>query len=88
MAIDIISIPPASAEPERTFSGARHILSWDRLRLTAENLERLECIGNWRRNGHINTKNIIAVMGELDEMEGLLDEEYDGLEETNGAKPP
>ena len=58
MAINILSIPPSSAEPERTFSGARRTQSWDRLRMTAVNLERLECIGNWLRNGHINLVHI------------------------------
>lgn len=62
MAIDILSIPPSSAEPERTFSGARRTQSWDRLRMTAENLERIECIGNWLRNGHINILQIISAI--------------------------
>jgi hypothetical protein len=41
MAIDIFTIPPSSAEPERTFLGARRTQSWDRLRLSASNLEKL-----------------------------------------------
>ena len=53
MAIDILSIPPGSPEPERTFSGARRTASWDRLRLTIRNIEKVECIGNWLRKGHI-----------------------------------
>jgi len=53
MAIDILSIPPESAEAERTFSGARRTASWDRLRLTCTNIEKIECIGNWLREGHI-----------------------------------
>ncbi len=53
MAIDILSIPPGSPEPERTFSGARRTASWDRLRLTIRNIEKVECIGNWLREGHI-----------------------------------
>ena len=50
MALDILSIPPSSAEPEVTFLGARRTQSFDRLRLSAKNLERLECTGNWLRN--------------------------------------
>ena len=80
MAIDIFTIPPASAEPERTFSGARRTQSWDRLRMTAATLERLECIGNWLRNGHINLTQIITVLAELEEIEALSDVEIDEME--------
>lgn len=53
MAIDILSINPQSAEPERTFSGARRTASWDRLSMTCERIQEVECLGNWMRNGHI-----------------------------------
>ncbi|EGU72823.1 hypothetical protein FOXB_16667, partial [Fusarium oxysporum f. sp. conglutinans Fo5176] len=53
MAIDILSISPQSAEPERTFSGARRTAPWDRLSMTCERLQEVECLGNWVRNGHI-----------------------------------
>jgi len=53
MAIDILSIPSESAEPERTFSGARRTASWDRLRITCQNLQKVERIGNWLREGLI-----------------------------------
>ncbi|KAI8416370.1 hypothetical protein FOFC_02679 [Fusarium oxysporum] len=53
MAIDILSIPSESAEPERAFSGARRTALWDRLRITYKNLEKMECIGNWLREGLI-----------------------------------
>jgi hypothetical protein len=53
MAIDILSIPPESADPERAFSGARRTASWDRLSMTCQNLERVECIGSWLREGLI-----------------------------------
>jgi hypothetical protein len=61
MAIDILSIPPSSAEPERTFSGARRTQSWDRLSLTTENLEILECVGNGLRNGHIQLIDLLTI---------------------------
>ncbi|ENH65999.1 hypothetical protein FOC1_g10000392 [Fusarium oxysporum f. sp. cubense race 1] len=44
MAINILSIAPSSAGPEQQFSVARRTRSWDRLRLSPENLQRLECI--------------------------------------------
>jgi hypothetical protein len=61
MAIDILSIPPSSAEPERTCSDARRTQSWDRPSLTTENLEILECVGNWLRNGHIQLIDLLTI---------------------------
>jgi hAT family C-terminal dimerisation region len=49
MAIDILSIPPESAEAERAFSGARRTVSWDRGAITCENVEKVECVGSWLR---------------------------------------
>ena len=51
MAIDILSIPAMSDEPERVFSGARRTLSWDRAQLGPETLERAECLKHWKRSG-------------------------------------
>lgn len=53
MAIAILSIPAESSEPERVFSGARRTLSWDRGSLTPRNVERVECIANWLKEGLI-----------------------------------
>lgn len=53
MAIDILSVPPGSADPESAFSGGRRTLSWDRERMSCANLEKVECIGNWLREGLI-----------------------------------
>ncbi|KAI8401326.1 hypothetical protein FOFC_18195, partial [Fusarium oxysporum] len=52
-AIDILSIAPELADPESAFSGGRRTLSWDRERTTCENIETVECIGNWLREEHI-----------------------------------
>ncbi|KAH7464586.1 hypothetical protein FOMA001_g17649 [Fusarium oxysporum f. sp. matthiolae] len=51
MAIDILSIPAMSAEPERTFSGARRTISWDRMLLGASTIEKGECLKSWIRSG-------------------------------------
>ncbi|GKU09855.1 unnamed protein product, partial [Fusarium langsethiae] len=40
MAVDILSIPAMSAEPERVFSGARRTISWDRCQLGSRTIER------------------------------------------------
>ena len=49
MVIVILSIFPESAEPERTFSGARRTCLWDRLSLKTEKIEIIECLGSWLR---------------------------------------
>ena len=49
MAIDILSIPAMSDEPERVFSGARRTVSWDRGQIEAETLEQVECLKHWKR---------------------------------------
>jgi hypothetical protein len=50
MAIDLLSIPAMSDEPERVFSGARRTISWDRMQLGRENIEKIECLKSWMRN--------------------------------------
>jgi hypothetical protein len=50
MAIDILSIPAMSDEPERVFSGGRRTVSWERARMGAETLEICECLKHSRRN--------------------------------------
>ena len=44
MAIDILSIPAMSDEPERVFSGARRTISWERAQMEPETLEMTECL--------------------------------------------
>ena len=51
MAIDILSIPAMSAEPERIFSGCRRIISWTRMRLGIKVIEEGECLKSWIRSG-------------------------------------
>ncbi len=53
MAIDILSVPPGSADAESALSRGRRTLSWDRERMSCANLEKVECIGNWLREGLI-----------------------------------
>jgi len=54
MALDVLSIPAMNDEPKRVFSGARRTVSWDRAQMSAETLERLECLKHWKRNGILN----------------------------------
>jgi len=54
MALDILSIPAMSAEPERVFSGARRTVSWERGQLEPKTLEMIECLKHWKRSGILN----------------------------------
>jgi hypothetical protein len=51
MAIDILSIPAMSDEPERVFSGARRTVSWERGQMDPETLEITECLKHWKKSG-------------------------------------
>ena len=46
-----IAIPPMSDEPERVFSGARRTITWDRHRLTPKNVEMMESLSSWIKEG-------------------------------------
>ncbi|KAK2667152.1 HAT, C-terminal dimerization domain [Fusarium oxysporum f. sp. vasinfectum] len=67
MAINILSIAPSSAEPEQQFSGAR------------QNLQRLECMGNWFARKFNSSEEQLAMILEAvemdDEMNIVFDEE-------------
>jgi hypothetical protein len=47
MALDILSIPAMSAEPERLFSGAKITITDRRNRLGIETIEAIECLKSW-----------------------------------------
>ena len=44
MAINILSIPLISNEPERVFSGGRRMVGWDRAKIEAETIKIRECL--------------------------------------------
>jgi hypothetical protein len=50
-AIEILSIPAMSDEPERVFSGGRHTVSWERMQIGMSSLEHTECMKSWHRSG-------------------------------------
>jgi len=64
MAIEVLSVPAMSDDPERVFSCTRRTISWDRARLSAETIEKLECLGNWVQNDLIR-KLYVAVGDEI-----------------------
>jgi hypothetical protein len=51
MALDMLSIPAMSDEPERLFSGAGVTITERRNRLGVESIEALECLKSWNRGG-------------------------------------
>lgn len=51
MALDILSIPCMSDEPERIFSLSGHLIAPRRSRLKPDIIEASECLGNWDRKG-------------------------------------
>ncbi|KAM4058244.1 hypothetical protein HRG_014584 [Hirsutella rhossiliensis] len=50
MAIDILSMPAMSDEPERVFSGARRTISWERAQLDADQIEKENWLKHWVKN--------------------------------------
>jgi hypothetical protein len=87
MAVDILSIPPMSAEPERIFSGARRTISWERYCLGAENIERGECLKSWLKSGLVDSWRAELLQQELRQelqqeggQEGGEDIEMEGAE--------
>ncbi len=72
MALDILSIPAMSADPERLFSGAKITVSDRRNRLGIYTLEALECLKSWLK---------ISTFLDDDEEDGGLD---DVVEEESG----
>jgi hypothetical protein len=55
MAINILSIPLISNEPERVFSGVYRTVSWDRGQMEAEIIEIREYLKHWKRTGILQT---------------------------------
>jgi len=46
-AIDVLSIPAMSDEPERIFSGGRRTVSWERMSLGPDTIQHTECLKSW-----------------------------------------
>ena len=66
MALDYLTIPAMSAEPERVFSGAKITLSDRRCRMGDDALEALECLQSWHRDGLIaGTREDIKAVEEM-----------------------
>jgi hypothetical protein len=47
LALNLLSIPAMSAEPERLFSSSRRLMTWERLALAPNTIEANECLRHW-----------------------------------------
>ena len=72
MGIDIHSIPPISAKPERLFSGSKHTISDQRNSLKSKTIETLECLKSCFRLGVFTEQDLHAIVGRLNE-EGAIE---------------
>ena len=72
MAIDIHFIPQMSAEPERVFSGSKHIVLDQRNSLKSNITELLECLKLWFRLDVFTEQHLYAIVGYLNE-EGAIE---------------
>ena len=61
MAIDILSMPAMSDEPERVFSRARRTISWERAQLDANQIEKGECLKHWVKNNVLKGEEVAVV---------------------------
>ena len=61
LAIDILSSPPMSDDPERVFSDTRRTISWERMQLGAETVEYTEYLKSWSSGGLLQ-KLLIVLM--------------------------
>ncbi len=58
MAVDILSIPAMSAEPERLFSASKLTVTDRRNRLGTDVMEALECLKSWLRIRDFQERNV------------------------------
>jgi hypothetical protein len=65
MALDILSIPPMSDAPERTFSCARRTVAWSRAKLKPKSIGMVELLSNWVSQDLISYKESMEVLGDF-----------------------
>ncbi|ENH69324.1 Putative AC transposase [Fusarium oxysporum f. sp. cubense race 1] len=53
LALDMLAIPAMATDCERSFSLAKLTLTTQRLSMTTETLEKLQCLKNWVRHGAV-----------------------------------
>jgi hypothetical protein len=58
MALDILSIPAMSADPERLFLGAKITISDRRNRLGIATIQAIECLKSWMHTAEIQLEEL------------------------------
>ena len=71
IAINIHSIPPISAEPERVFSGSKHTILDQRNSLKSKTIKLLECLKSWFRLDIFTEQDLHTIMGHLDNEDAI-----------------
>ncbi|ENH63582.1 Putative AC transposase, partial [Fusarium oxysporum f. sp. cubense race 1] len=66
LALDMLAIPAMATDCERSFSLAKLTLTTQRLSMTTETLEKLQCLKNWVRHGAVK---LGATIGGGDEVQ-------------------
>jgi hypothetical protein len=75
MALDVLSIPAMSAEPERLFSSAAITITDRRNRLGIESIQAIECLKSWLAKDMVDTESLGPA---------ITDEVLQGLSVTDG----
>ena len=75
MALDVLSIPAMSAEPERLFSSAAITITDRRNRLGIESIQAIECLKSWLAKNMVDTESLGPA---------ITDEVLQGLSVTDG----
>jgi hypothetical protein len=66
LALDILAIPAMATDCERSLSLDKLTLTTQRLSMTTETLEKLQCLKNWVRHGAVKLR---ATIGRGDEVQ-------------------
>jgi hypothetical protein len=62
-ALDILAIPAMSVDPERTFSVTKLTISSQRLSLSPEIIEEIQCLRNWLGHQAITVGEVVSFGG-------------------------
>jgi hypothetical protein len=85
-AVMVLSAPAMSDEPERVFSGARRTITWTRMQLEVENIEKTQCLKSWLKSGIIDQlSGEVIEADEGSDDDNVEDEAVDGGVTTPGG---
>ena len=85
MAIDVLSIPAMSAEPERLFSSAKITITDRRNHLESDIIEALECLKSWYNIPSVDDRLSLVQFNQLNDFTEEV-EEFDKDSITQGGE--